>query len=89
MKLEKFAVKHGLETSDYASVYPAAERGWRYTAVFTDPDDAEPVMILVQAPTWPNYQVRNISSDLASGTMLTEQQVKQWIKSYAAKHKPQ
>lgn len=89
MRLETFAAKHNAEICDWSSTWnsQAAERGWQCLAVFTGDDDCEPDLLLVRSPQWPNYQVRNVASGIQSGTMLTEQQVKQWLKAQAgAKH---
>lgn len=89
MRLETYAAKHNALICDWSNTWSpeAAERGWKCLAVFSNPDDCEPDMLLVQSPSWPNYQVRNISTGIKNGTMLTEQQVKQWIKARAVSGK--
>lgn len=86
MKLESYAAKHRAEVCDWSETWDkeAAERGWKCLAVFTNNDDCEPCMLLVKSPRWSNYQVRDIASGMQSGRMLTEKQVKQWIKARAA-----
>mgnify|MGYP001613790536 CR=1 FL=1 len=85
MRLEAYAERHNAVIEDFSQDWDAAaaSRGWRCLAVFTQEDDCEPDMLLVQSPRWPNFQVRNIASGLSSGTMLTEREVKQWIKGRA------
>lgn len=86
MNLDTFAARHRAAVCDWTDTWDiaAAERGWKYLAVFTNPDEMEPDMLLLKSPRWPNYQVRDIYSGIPSGTMLTEKQVKQWIKAKAA-----
>lgn len=85
MQLVTYAARHKALISDWSDTWsPAAfKRGWQCLAVFMKPDDCEPDMLLIKSPHHPNYQVRNVSSELASGTMLTELQVKNWIKAKA------
>lgn len=89
MRLEGYAAKHNALICDWSDTWSpeAAERGWKCLAVFSNPEDCEPDMLLVQSPSWPNYQVRNMSTGIKTGTMLTEKQVKDWIKARAASGK--
>jgi hypothetical protein len=86
MKLETYAAKHGADVSDWSETLgqEAAARGWKCLALFTMADDCEPDMLLIKSPTWPNYQVRDLASGIPSGTMLTEQKIKEYIKAKAA-----
>lgn len=83
MNLINYASKHKAEICDWSATWnaDAAGRGWCCYAIFSDPDDCEPDMLLVKSPSWPHYQVRSIAADISSGTMLSEKQVKNWIKA--------
>lgn len=85
MHLATYAAKYNAEVCDWSATVDkdAADRGWQFLAVFSDVDDCEPDMMLVKSPRWPGYQVRDIASGITSGTMLTEPQVKRWLKSRA------
>ncbi|WP_150306192.1 hypothetical protein [Pseudomonas saliphila] len=82
MKLETYAAKYGVSICDWSSVWNArlAKRGWRCLAVLGDEDHIEPDMLLIKSPDWDNYQVRDLFSGIPSGRMLTEFQIKEWIK---------
>lgn len=93
MKLATFVAKQGWETEDYTDITidaNAAQRGWSAIAYYQpianqsvyESTEDEPVFILVKSADWQNYQVRNVYSPFASGTMLTEQQVREFIKGY-------
>ena len=86
MNLETYALRHNAEFCDWSDTldHDADARGWKCLALFTHGNDSEPRMLLVKSPSWPNLQVRNVSSEFANGTMLTPNQVKQWIKREAA-----
>lgn len=83
MNLESYALRHKAEICDWSEKWDkdAVDRGWKCYAVFTEDNDSEPKMLLITSPDWPNFQVRNFSSDFSTGDMLTEKQVKAWIKS--------
>lgn len=83
MKLSTYVQKHAGELFDWSDTLngDAARRGWQCLALFSCADDCEPDFLLVKSPYWPSYQVRNITSELPSGSMLTETQIKQWVKA--------
>ncbi|WP_150302428.1 hypothetical protein [Pseudomonas profundi] len=83
MKLETYAARHGVSICDWSDIWNArlAKRGWRCLAVLGDEDHIEPDMLLIKSPNWDNYQVRDLFSGIPSGRMLTEVQIKEWIRS--------
>lgn len=86
MKLETFAKRHNCNITDWFDMdneehKRMAKEGWLMLALWVGEEDSEPVAILVKSPNWPNYQWRNIWGDIASGTMLTEKELKGIIKA--------
>lgn len=86
MKLENYAKKYGFDIENWNDelTEQQQEDGWERLAVFSPECDCEPVMTLMRSPRWPGYQVRNVWGDLRTGQMVSEKELKAWIKKQAA-----
>ena len=85
MKVTTYLAKYyDVYVRDYADVKAVKEEaveGEEHIELYDDPDDCEPIGWLVRIPKRATYEWRNIYGDIATGTMMTETEVKQHAKA--------